>query len=199
MIKFKDFNESLKNKDLSEEMQDKIALLMYISENEDMINESYDLENLTEAQEELIIEGANDWLEKVGMKLHKGKGIIDYLASFTKGAGKLIMAAIKKDEEEVKKIASNFKKEDVVDFLLKLDMATMHIVTGPIHFVDAVTGWDLMANIKHAAEGAKDKLKLFYDAIQKVKDSIKAVLDGKRKERMLKVADNLSYNMPDPK
>jgi len=196
MIKFKEFNENLKNKGLSEEMQDKIALLMYISENEDMINESYDLENLTEAQEELIIEGVNDWLEKVGMKLHKGKGIIDYLASFTKGAGKLIMAAIKKDKEEVKKIASNFKKEDVVDFLLKLDMATMHIVTGPIHFIDAVTGWDLMANIKHATESAKDKLKLFYDAIQKVKDSIQAVLDGKKKERMLKVADNISYNMP---
>jgi len=199
MIKFKEFSESLKNKGLSEEMQDKIALLMYISENENMINESYDLENLTEAQEELIIESVNDWLEKVGMKLHKGNGIIDYLASFTKGVGKLIMAAISKDKEEVKKIASNFKKEEVVDFLLKMDMATMHIVTGPIHFVDAVTGWDLMANIKHAAEGAKDKLKLFYGAMQKVKGIIQAVLDGKKKERMLKVANKLEYNMPDLK
>jgi hypothetical protein len=178
-------------------MEDKISLLLYLSENEEMINESYDLDNLTEAQEILVIEGVNDWLNKIGMKLHKGNGIIDYIVQFSKGAGKLILAAMKKDKDEVKKIAQSLDKAKVMDFLLKLDMATMHIVTGPIHFIDAVTGWDLMVNIQHAAEGAKDKLKNFYDAMKKVKDSIVTVLGGKRKEKMLKVADNLEYNMPD--
>jgi len=199
MITFKRFAESKKNKDLTEEMQDKIALLLYMSENEEMINESYNLENLTEAQEEMIIEGVNDWLGKIGMKLHKGNGIIDYLLQFGKGAGQLIMAAIKKDDAKVKEIASGFTKEKVVDFLLKLDVATLHIVTEPIHFIDAVTGWDLMANIKEAAKSAKDKLQAFYDAMKRVKDSIKAVLSGNRQKKMLKVAGNLEYNMPDPK
>jgi hypothetical protein len=78
-------------------------------------------------------------------------------------------------------------------------MATMHIVTGPIHFIDAVTGWDLMADLKGAAETAKDKLKNFYAAMKNVKDSISTVLGGKRQKQMLKVADNLEYNMPDVK
>jgi hypothetical protein len=199
MIKFKEFNESLKNKDLTEEIQDKIVLLMYMSENEDMINESYDLENLTEAQEEMIVEGINNWLEKVGMKLHKGDGILDYLLQFGKGIGKLIMAGIKRDEKRVKEIASEFTKEKVIDFLLKLDMATMHIVTGPIHFIDAITGWDLMSNLKHAAEDAKDKLKSFYKAMKNVKDSIASVLGGHRQKNMMRVATNLEYNMPDIK
>jgi len=199
MIKFKEFNESLKSKKLTEDLEDRIALLVYMAENDEMINESYDMENLTEAQEEMIVEGIHDWLAKVGMKLHKGDGIIDYILQFSKGAGQLIMAAIQGDEKKVKGIAASFKKEKLLDFLLKLDMATLHVVTGPIHFIDAVTGWDLMANLKGAAETAKDKLKNFYDAMKKVKDSISTVLGGDRQKRMLKVADNLSYNMPDVK
>ena len=191
MVSFKEYKEIT-------EMQDKIALLMYIAENDEMINESYDMDSLTEADKEAIVNKTNSWLDKVGMKLHKGTGIIDYLKVFSKGAGKLIMAAIRKDKDEVKAIANTIEKEKVLDFLLKLDMATMHIVTGPIHFVDAVTGWDLMANIKKAAETADDKLKIFYDAISKVKNSIKTVLGGERQKKMLRVADNLEYNMPNP-
>jgi len=196
MKTFKEFKKEIK---LTEDMEDKIALLIYLSENEDMINESYDIDNLTESQKEDITEGVNNWLEKVGMKLHKGNGIIDYILQFSKGAGKIILAAIKNDKEEVKKIADKFDKAELVDFLLKLDMATLHVVTGPIHFIDAVTGWDLMANIKHAASGAVDKLKVFYNAIKNVKDSIVHVLSGDRQLKMLKVADNLAMNMPDPK
>jgi hypothetical protein len=199
MIKYSEFKELQAQEQITNEMEDKIALLMYLSENDEMINESYDFENLTEAQEELMVEGINDWLGKVGMKLHKGDGIIDYLKGFAKGTGEIIMAAIKKDEAKVKEIAGRMDKAKVVDFLLKLDMATMHIVTGPIHFIDAVTGWDLMANLKHAAEGAKDMLKTFYDAIAKVKASITSVLGGDRQKKMMRVATNLEYNMPDPK
>jgi len=199
MIKFKEYQMLQESIKMTEDMEDKIALLMYMAENDEMINESYDMENLTEAQEEMIVEGIHDWLAKVGMKLHKGDGIIDYVLQFSKGAGQLILAAMKGDEKKVKGIAASFKKEKFLDFLLKLDMATMHIVTGPIHFIDAVTGWDLMVNLKGAAETAKDKLKNFYDAMKKVKDSISVVLGGDRQKRMLKVASNLEYNMPDVK
>ena len=190
MIKYSEF---LTEKVITEDMQDKINILMYLSENE-MINES--LDTMNEAD---VVEGVNDWLGKIGMKLHKGDGIIDYVKQFTSGTGKLIIAAVKGDKEEVKKIANTLERAKVMDFLLKLDMATMHIVTGPIHFVDAVTGWDLMANLKHAAKGAQDMLKSFYAAIKSVKDSIVKVLKGDRQKKMLKVADNLEYNMPNIK
>jgi len=185
------FKKFLNEERLSEDMQDKISILMYLSENE-MINESLDTMNEAE-----LVEGVNDWLGKIGMKLHKGNGIIDYVKQFSVGAGKLIMAAIKGDKKKVKEIANSLEKEKVVDFLLKLDMATMHIVTGPIHFIDAVTGWDLMVNLKHAAEGAKSLLAAFYDAMKKVKDSIKKVLTGDHQNKMMSVANNLETNMPD--
>jgi hypothetical protein len=198
MIKFKEFNSLKNQQNLTEEMEDKIAILMYLAESEEMLNESAinELSLLTEAE---AVKKANGWLSKIGMKLHKGKGIIDYVKQFTGVAGKMILAAIKGDKEAVKKHAEGVEKHEIMDFLLKLDMATMHIVTGPIHFIDAITGWDLMVNIKHAAEGATDKLKAFYDGIKKVKDSITQVLGGDRQKRMLKVADNLEFNMPDVK
>jgi len=188
-MKFKSY---LEHKNLSEEMEDKIMLLMYLSENENVLNE-----NLQTLSEKEITEGVNKWLDKVGMKLHKGNGIIDYLLKFSKGTGQIIMAAIKKDDKKVKEIASKLEKSHIIDFLLKLDMATMHIVTGPIHFIDAVTGWDLMANLNHAAEGAKDKIATFYQAMKSVKDSIKSLLTGDKQTKMLKVAGNIEYNMPD--
>lgn len=187
MKTFKEFKKEL----IISEMEDKVTTLLWLSENEDILNES--LETLNEDE---LVEGINDWLGKVGMKLHKGDGIIDYIKQFTGGAGKLILAAIKGDKKKVKEIADSLEKEKVVDFLLKLDMATMHVVTGPIHFIDAITGWDLMVNLKHAAHGASDLLKGFYDAIKKVKDTIVKVLDGEKKEKMLQVATNLEVNMP---
>jgi hypothetical protein len=192
-MKFRTFlNES---KD-SKEIQEKVALLLYMTENDDMINESYDMENLTEEQEKIILEGIKDWFEKVGLTIEKGDGLLDYIGQFSVGAGRLILAAIKGDKEKVKKIASGMKKEKFLDFLLKLDLVTLHIVTEPIHIIDALTGWDLMANVKKYAEGAGEKIKIFYAAMKKVKDTLSVMLNGKKKVKMLKYATNLENSIP---
>lgn len=205
MIKFKEFKELKELKEQHEaeaikDMKDKIAVLMYLTENTEAveaINESYNLENLTKEQEAIIVEGVKEWLNKVGLQLNRGDGIIDYLLQFGKGAGKLIMAGIKRDKKAVKEIASGFTKEKVMDFLLKLDKATLSIITGPLDFIDAITGWELKSGIEHLAKNAKDKLKVFYTAIKDVKKSITDVLSGDRQKEMLKVANNLEANMPD--
>jgi len=194
----KKFSEYMSEKALVEEMEDKIGLMLYMAEKSDIIAESYDFENLTESQRIVLEEGVNDWLNKVGLKLHKTKGIIDYLADFTKGTGKVLMSAIKGDKEAVKEQLKNVKKEEVLDFLLKLDMATLHIVTGPIHLIDAVTGWDLMANVKAVAKTATDKLKEFYQAMKKVKETITTVLQGTKQKKMLQLATNLETTIPAP-
>jgi len=190
------FTEFIAEQDLTEETEDKISIMMYMIENDSILTES-DLENLTEAQELLIIEGVHDWLKKTGLKLHKGNGIIDYVIQFSKGAGKLIMAAFKNDKEEVKRIAGTLKKEQVIDFLLKLDMATIHIVTGTIHRIDAWTGWDLSANLNALAKKAESSLHTFYKAMKSVKDSLLSVLDGDKQKRMMKLADKIENNLPD--
>lgn len=172
------------------QFEDAISILLYMAEN-DSLNESF--EEMSEAQ---ITEGVKEWLGKVGIKLHKGDGLIDYVTQFSKGAGKLILAAIKGDKEEVKRIAQTLDKAKVIDFLLKLDMATMHLVTGPIHMVDAITGWDLAANLKQAAHGAKNILGDFFKAIEQVTSTIKQVVTGTKQKTLLKSVDVLKHSVP---
>lgn len=182
--------EAIQRIEQQNQFEDAISILLYMAEN-DSLNESF--EEMSEAQ---ITEGVKDWLGKVGLTLHKGDGLIDYMMQFSKGAGKLIIAAMKGDKEEVKKIASTLDKGKVMDFLFKLDMATMHIVTGPIHLVDAVTGWDLMANLKQVAHGAKNALGDFFKAIEQVSTTIKNVVTGKRQQKLLKSVNVLKNSVP---
>ena len=193
MIGFKEF---MKNEAIEGEIYEKFALLMYLAENNQILNESYDMENLTESQKEQIFEGIKDWFEKVGLSIEKGTGIIDYVGQFTSGAGKLILAAIKGDKEKVKEIAKGLKKEKVIDFLLKLDILTLHLVTGPIHTIDAVTGWELMANLEKFSDEAADQIKIFYKHFTKVKSAITNLFKGKDQAKMLGIAKKLEKNIP---
>jgi len=177
MGKFKDFHEC---RMLNEQDYSKIIMALAFIEQNSNLNES-ELSELTEAS---IMAGITSLfgkmetgIDKVGMKLHKGKGLIDYAKQFAGAGGKLLIAAIKKDKEQVQEIIKGFEKAEFIDFLLKLDMATMHIVTGPIHFVDAVTGWDLAANLKAHTKKAQDTLETIIKTINDLKVKVKTVLD----------------------
>ena len=182
--------QALHTVEQTNQFEDAISILLFMSEN-DSFNESF--EDMSEAQ---ITEGVKEWLNKYGLKLHKGDGLIDYIGQFSKGAGKLLLAAIKGDKEEVKRIANTLEKEKVVDFIFKLDMASFHILTGPIHMVDAVTGWDLIANLKHMTKEAPNMLKDFFQAIDKVSSTIKKVVQGKKQQVLLKTVDTLKNSIP---
>ncbi len=187
MKKFSEFVVDRKN---INEIEDKLNLLLYMSES-NILNES--LDNLTEAE---ITEGVKDWLNKFGLKIHKGDGVIDYIRQFSGGAGKLILAAIKGDKEEVKKIAGSLEKEKVVDFIFKLDMMSMHLITGPIHFIDALTGWDLVANIKHASKNAPSIIKDIIQSIKKIRDGIVKVVSGEHKKNILHNLASIEASIP---
>jgi hypothetical protein len=155
MVQFSTFKEQT---EYNESVQ-KLMLAIHFS---DSMNES----EINEAS-------IGDYASKIGLKISKGNGLIDYLIKFTSGAGKMLMAAIKGDEPKVREISGQMSKADFVDFLLKLDTVTMHLVTGPIHMIDAITGWDILANIAHGAHVAKEKVvKSFKDALDYVKDKI---------------------------
>lgn len=127
-----------------------------------------------------------DFAGKLGLHISKENGLIDYVRKFTVASGKLLFAAIKGDTEKVKEISSGMKKEEFVDFLLKLDMATMHLVTGPIHMINAITGWELAPNIKHGAHAVKDAVvKSFKDALDYIKNKIDNFMaPGEKKDEM---------------
>ncbi len=176
--------------DTREIQEDKIAVLLCLAENE-ILTESY-------MSEAVILEGVKDWLSKVGLKVHKGDGVIDYVRQFSTGAGKLILAAIRGDKEEVKRIAMSLDRAKVVDFILKLDLISLHLITGPIHFIDGLTGLDLTANLKHAAEGAKSMLQQTWDALVQVKNNISRVVKGDNRKVIFNHINNIEKNLPKP-
>jgi len=122
----------------------------------------------------------NKGLKKVGLHKHKGKGIISYIMSAGKGVGKMVLAGIRGDTETVKELAQSVKKEDVLDFVLKLDMATQHLITGPIHMIDAWTGWHIGANLENVIRGKDGVVAKIKGAFQTIKQNISHVVDKAR-------------------
>jgi hypothetical protein len=131
----------------------------------------------------------HDALKKAGLHLGKSKGLIQHLQAAGKGLFKMFIAGIKGDKAELKAVASTVKKEDVIDFLLKLDQATLHLITGPLHFIEAVTGWHLWAAVQAAKSTSKDVAAKIKSAIAAIKDGIQKMLDhGKTKVHLKNLA-----------
>lgn len=129
-----------------------------------------DLNEMIDFNGDLLNEGkVHDLLKKAGLHVGKNKGLISYMRDIGAGVAKIIFAAIKGDKEAIREVMKTVSKEAVLDFILKLDMATLHIITTPIHTIDAITGWHLWANVKKAAEGAKGIIVKIKDAINTVK------------------------------
>jgi hypothetical protein len=179
------FKQHIQNR---QHISESLSLMLYAMDN-------YNL------NEELITEmSVNDFLSKFGLKFHKeGPGLVDYVVDFVKGTGKIFVAALKGDKEEVKRIASGITKERVIDFLLKLDMVTLHILTGPIHAVDAITGWDLWADISKVSKNASNLVHDIWKTIKELKEKIQKAFDNKRKEKLLTQVIKLEQMVPKPK
>lgn len=137
------------------------------------LNESLELD---EAQ---LMDKITSGLSKLGFKTHKGKGLIHYLAAAGKAMGSLFWALIRGDKNKIKEITSKeIKRQDVLDFLYKLDLATLHVVTGPLHLLDAITGWEIVPAMGNKLAGVSKKVvQTFKDAFQFIKDKATSVLD----------------------
>jgi hypothetical protein len=192
MGNFKKFHE--KNKINEQDIKECLMALAYLGTLEN-VNES-EFQNLTEAS---ILAGiANMFgkveagIDKIGMKLHKGKGVLSYIADFNDAASFLVYAAIKGDKEEVLRLAKTFDKSKFVDFLLKLDMLSMHLLTGPIHMIDALTGWDLIANLKSHAGKAENIIDSIEKAIADLKSKISSLMDTSIADKVNSFFDSIS-------
>ena len=118
-------------------------------------------------------EGVNDLLAKFGLELEKkSPGVIGYLARFTKGVGRFIWYAIKRDKKGIKELMKSFDKEELVDFLYKLDLVTMHLITGPLHFIDGMTGWELIPKFKEIKDNAEAVVTKIKKALGVLKSSV---------------------------
>jgi len=130
-----------------------IAILME-ADSECKLDESYSFDEIL--NEKTLRDKAKHILHKSGIHAAKSTGLIEYIFKGAKGLAKMFIAAFKGDKEEVKRLAKSIKKKDVLDFLLRLDQATMHLITGPLHMIDALTGWHIWADMADTIEGAAD-------------------------------------------
>lgn len=172
------------NEEQINEQEIQIQTLLFLVENVDTLNES---------TEDQLLEGLNDKLGKLGLKLHKSKGVLDYIKSFTTGIGKLFLYMIKGDQEKAKALLQSIKKEDILDFLFKLDLGTLHLFTGPLHMIDAWTGWDLSVKMKDHVEKGEGIIAIVKQALQKVRDGIYNLFqtDKQKTDKLLSYINNI--------
>lgn len=115
------------------------------------------------------------------------KGLLSYLKDIGLGGSQMIYHAFNafynKDntsKERMKELKDGVKKEHIIDILVKLDVLTLHLISGPIHIMDAVTGWNVMHKLKFKIEPIDKKAK---DAIHTL-ESLRDELDGRLKSQL---------------
>ena len=133
--------------------------------------------------DEGILKKTKNVLPKLGIDIEKkGQGIIGKLKDpKTKEFFKLLFKAFKGDEEAKTKVKEMSKeivsKGDIVNILLKLDSITLHMISGPVHILEYLTGWKI--------SGVKKEMKSVVQRIDKAMASLKdlyELLKGKQKK-----------------
>lgn len=186
MQKFEEFLNEEEN--LQKAIDEMVTIMMA---EQSTIDEMFD-------EDGLMIEAKIKDVAKSFIHVGKGKGLIQYFKSAGKGIGKMFMAAIRGDVEGVKKVAKSVKATDVIDFLLKLDQATLHLITGPIHSLEAITGWHIWANVQKAQKGVVKVAEKIKQAIQIIKSNISDLIGGKKKDQYIKYLDTIDKSVSDP-
>lgn len=174
---------------------------------EDQIVEKFDLSNDAIALLEIaafmdtktLEEGLNfgKLLGKLGSKAHKGTGLLDVLKKSGKNIGKMMWLAFQAQRGddaaklELKTLLNTkIKKEEVINFLYMLDQATLHLVTGPLHMIEALTGWHIGADL-HKATSATQAIK---SAVKELEDAGKKLV-GSVKTKVLSYVGNIKSVM----
>jgi len=162
------------------------------------VNEAWETLNNEMITENKLVNQLNSVLNKAGISISKGheKGLISDLMTAGKAMFKFIMAAIKGDKATIKKMANTeISKEELAAFILKLDTATGHILSAPIHTINAITGWHIGANLHHAAHEIKNvTVSKIRDAIDFIKHKISTSAHAKA-DKFAKAVQNLEKKL----
>jgi hypothetical protein len=134
-----------------------------------------DARMLTEAGKiESVKAGLAKAVGKLGLKVSGRKNLIHLIGSLSKNAALAMIHAMRaaagdegsKEHLEDLLQKSNLKSE-FSDLILRLDILTLHFVTGPIHIIDAIMGWDLASNIREKTLTQNTKVSAALDELSK--------------------------------
>jgi hypothetical protein len=94
------------------------------------------------------------------------KGLLSYMKDTGIGGSQMLYHAFNayfnKNEDsklKIKELSQSVKKEHLIDILMKLDVLTLHFITGPLHMIEAVTGWNILSGIKAKIEPVEKQAK----------------------------------------
>jgi len=166
-----------------------------------IIDECHKIHHLDESVGDSIssmIKGVKDILKKrkpvISKYVEKEKGLAHYFKDLGIGGAQLMYHAFNayynkdaKSRERVRELASSVKKEHIMDILLKLDVLSLHLVTGPLHIIDAITGWNFLHYIKNKVEPTEKKVKAALHSL----DSLKNDLQGELKSQLIRYTNAL--------
>lgn len=144
------------------------------------------------------IKGQTDaMLRKLGFHTSQSKGLIHYLWTINKNIVRLLYHGISlSDASEhqrevsrmaIKEIMQSVNREEVLNFLYKLDAVTLGILTTPLKLIDGVTGWHIAGEVVSKVQPAISKAKKAIEWLEATKDS----LEGKLKIQLQKYVNAL--------
>lgn len=168
--------------------------------------------------EEGIVDLYQSTLTKVygsAQSLIKGSGLIGQLTKTIKNTGAISVALFtylksNHTEEDIATFKAAWenvkpKKEHIFEFLINLDMVTLHAITGPMHLLHAITGINLEAVIDHKLKSyglnTDSSLGLvgnIYTLAAQIKEKVKALIHGEEQEKVLAAVNNLATALPGP-
>ena len=168
--------QSLKEHIYKTEQKEAVASLLefivFMEEGEDLI--------LSEARGESVKAGLGKIAGKLGVSAHGRKNLLKLIASVGKNTGLALVYAVRSHmkhpgaKEKLEGIlkTANIKSE-LTDLILRLDALTLHLLTGPIHIIDAITGWHLGADIQDKTKTPNTHIKTALDTIVKAATAVK--------------------------
>lgn len=111
------------------------------------------------------------------------KGLLSYMKDVGVGGSQMLYHAFNafynKNEEsktKIKELSQGVKKEHLIDVLMKLDVLTLHLITGPLHMIEAVTGWNILSHIKAKVEPVEKQAKQAIHSLENLGKSLDSKL-----------------------
>lgn len=126
-------------------------------------------------------------LSKLGIKVEReGKGILGTLKDSKKEIREFfwhLLKASRGNEESKTRVKEMSKgkveKGDIVDVLVKLDAVTLHMISGPLHIMEYLTGWKI-SGIKKRTETIAARVKGAIESLKTLAQNLK----GKEKRKV---------------
>ena len=114
---------------------------------------------------------------KLGFTSTGKKNLIGLLGSIGKTGAMSILYAIQAQaghegakEKLTQVLKSSNAKAEILDFVIRADVLTLHLISTPIHMIDAIAGFDIADKIREKAVGGGERLK---DAVSLIQTSAK--------------------------